>query len=83
MLATRRQHMMTAVGIRASARNHGVDDADMRHAVRNFIDVFEDPEDSAVLIFVGPARDAALLEVGVVDGDTIIHAMPVRPKFLR
>ncbi len=36
-------------------------------------------------MLIGPARDGALLEVGILDVDgedpVIIHAMPVRAKF--
>lgn len=39
-------------------------------------------------MFVGPARDGSLLEVGIVeaedfDGLFVIHAMPARTKYLR
>jgi len=35
------------------------------------------------LLVIGPSRDGQLLEVVVVDGSTIIHAMQARPKFFR
>ena len=37
-------------------------------------------------MFIGPARDAAVPGVGVVDGKdgpVIVHAMVARPKYLR
>ena len=37
-------------------------------------------------LIIGPARNARLLEIGVVDGDpvpVIVHAMPARDRFLR
>ena len=38
-------------------------------------------------MLIGPARDGALLEIGVLDleGDdpVVIHAMPLRQKFYR
>lgn len=66
-----------------SARRHGIADADILHAYRHPIRIvrLDDPE-----IFVGGDRTGRLLEIGVSvsdDGDTIIHAMPVRAKFLR
>jgi hypothetical protein len=67
--------------IRASARKHGVDDDDIRHALRNWIRVAD--EDDDVVLYVGPDRAARLIEVGVRsddDGVRIIHAMrPARP----
>ncbi len=65
-----------------SARRHGIADDDILHAYRHPIVRLDDPE-----IFVGGDRSGRLLEIGVSvsDGgdDTIIHAMPVRSKFLR
>lgn len=38
-------------------------------------------------MLIGPARDGALLEIGILhlDGEdpVIVHAMPLRPKFYR
>ena len=67
-----------------SARRHGVADEDMLHAVRNAV-AAEDLDDGLTM-FIGPARDATVLEVGVVDGQdgpVIVHAMAARPKYLR
>ena len=67
-----------------SARRHGVADEDMLHAVRNAV-ATEDLDDGLTM-FIGPARDATVLEVGVVDGEdgpVIVHAMAARPKYLR
>lgn len=69
--------------IAGSARRHGVTDDDMLHAASHPIRVHT-PDDQFVML-VGPARDARLLEVGVVvdvDPPVIVHAMDVRPKFL-
>lgn len=36
--------------------------------------------------FIGPRRDGAPIEAGVVvddDGEAIIHCMPARPEFLK
>ncbi|GAA3634733.1 hypothetical protein GCM10022223_61400 [Kineosporia mesophila] len=70
--------------IAGSARKHGVGDEDMQHAYMNPIRIFD--VDEGLRMFIGPDRTARLLEVGVVEGDlapVIVHAMPVRPKFLR
>jgi hypothetical protein len=56
----------------------------MLHAVRNAV-AAEDLDDGFTM-FVGPARDATVLEVGVVDGEdgpVIVHAMAARPRYLR
>ena len=70
--------------IAPSARKHGLLDADILHAYAHPIRVFELEEGFTMLI--GASRSVALLEVGVVAGDTaevVVHAMPARPKFLR
>lgn len=67
--------------IAPNARKHGVGDRDMLHAIRNAIRAFEaEPEG---FLIVGPATNGRLLEVVVIDGNTIIHAMDAREKFLR
>jgi len=40
----------------ASAHRHGVTDEDIRHALRNFIAVADDPRDDDVTLFLGPGR---------------------------
>ena len=59
-------------------------DDDMSHAIRNAMKGFDVDE---VLMFIGPARNGALLEVGVLDFDgddpVIIHAMALRREFYR
>jgi hypothetical protein len=49
------------------ARRHGVADEDIWHAVRNAMRRL----DNDVTILIGPTRDGALLEIGVlgIDGD--------------
>ena len=71
--------------IDASARKHGVAEEDMVHALRHHWRVFE-TDDPAVMMFIGPSRAGAPLEVGVVvdeEGVAIIHAMAARLKFLK
>ena len=72
------------VDIEASARKHDVRDDDMLHALRHHWRAFE-TDDPAVTMYIGPATNAAPLEIGVVndeEGTAVIHAMPARPKFL-
>ena len=72
-----------AVRIGAPARKHGVGDADIWHAVRTAIRKIDMDDDLTMLI--GPARDGAPLEIGVLDlngeDPVVIHAMRLRPKF--
>ncbi|MDR1293669.1 MAG: hypothetical protein LBK59_01725 [Bifidobacteriaceae bacterium] len=66
-----------------TARDHGVADADMFHAVMLAIAVFD--QDDGMVMYIGPARSGALLEVGTCERDdvTIVpHAMPARGKYL-
>jgi len=69
------------VRITASARKRGVTDADILHPIDHFVRTFDGGE---VLMVIGPARNGAMLEVGVVQDDAdprTIHAMPARRKF--
>lgn len=69
--------------IHPSARTHGVADADIEHATANAM-VIEDQDDDARL-YLGPACNAALLEVITIVRDDrlelVIHAMPMRSKY--
>ncbi len=70
--------------ILASAHRHGISDDDMGHATRNVIDSFA--QDDELTMLIGPSADGALLEIGIVDGQTgpvIVHAMKARTKYLR
>jgi len=65
-----------------SAYRHDICEADMLHAFRNVLNF--DVQDEGFVMFIGPARDGTLLEVGVVDADegpVIVHAMRARPKY--
>lgn len=70
----------------ASARKHGISDADILHAWRNVLRVAEqDYDGEARLIAVGPARNGSLLELVLVPDDAparIIHADHARRSFL-
>lgn len=68
-----------------SARKRGIPDDDILHAWRNVLHVVVQDDD--MVMHIGPTRDGALLEVGVVIGregdELIVHAMPARRKYLR
>lgn len=73
------------VEIHSSARKHGVSDEDIRHAVENAMSM--DDQDDNTRLYLGPARDADLLEVVTIVRDDkselVIHAMKMRPKYRR
>jgi hypothetical protein len=70
--------------IHPSAHKHGVADEDIEHAVENAMSIDERDDDTR--LYLGPARDADLLEVVTIvreDGSELaIHAMRMRPKYL-
>jgi Xaa-Pro aminopeptidase len=73
------------VDIEASARKHGVTEADMVHALRHHWRSFG-TDDPSVTMFIGPSAAAEPPEIGVVtdgDGTAVIHAMRARRKFLK
>lgn len=69
----------------ASAREHGISDEDMLHAVRVPLRVIDLDEETT--LYIGAGLNGALLEVVVADLETedprIIHAMALREKFHR
>lgn len=71
--------------IHSSARKHGHADEDIEHAMDNAMSIDDQDEDTR--LYLGPARNAELLEVVTVvrdDGSELaIHAMKMRPKYLR
>ena len=73
------------VEVHPSALKHGVDAADIQHAIDNALTI-EDLDDDTRLC-LGPSRSAALLEVVTIarqDGTELaIHAMPMRAKYER
>lgn len=68
--------------IHSAARKHGISDADIKHAVKHAMTT-EESEDWTRL-YIGPARNAALLEVITVTRggrtEMAIHAMRMRPR---
>jgi GNAT superfamily N-acetyltransferase len=73
------------VEVHPSARKHGIADEDIEHAIDNAMAI-DDQEDD-VRLYLGPARNADLLEVGTIirsDGTELaIHAMRLRRKYRR
>jgi hypothetical protein len=73
------------VEIHPSARKHGIADGDIEHATRNAMTI-DDLEDD-LRLYLGPARNADLLEIVTVVRDDAtelaIHAMKMRPKYQR
>lgn len=71
--------------IHSAARRHGISDADIEHAVKHAI-ATDDLGDWKRL-YVGPGRNAALLEVVTLEqggkSEMVIHAMKMRPKYRR
>jgi hypothetical protein len=73
------------VEVHSSARKHGVDEEDIEHAIDNAMAI--DDQDDDTRLYLGPARNAELLEVVMLvreDGsELVIHAMTMRPKYRR
>jgi hypothetical protein len=73
------------VEIHPSARKHGIADEDIEHAIVNAMSI--DDQDDDIRLYLGPARDAQLLEVVTIvrdDGSELaIHAMRMRPRYRR
>jgi hypothetical protein len=71
--------------IHPSARRHGIADEDIEHAVTNAMAI--DDQDDDTRLYLGPARNADMLEVVTIvrdDGSELaIHAMTMRPKYRR
>lgn len=61
-----------ALPVAKSARRHGIGDGDMHHALEYAVDIV-DLDD--LVMFIGPARDGSILEVGVSTIEPrIVHA---------
>ena len=71
--------------IHPSARRHGIADGDINHAVTNAMAI--DDQDDDTRLYLGPARNADLLEVVTIvrdDGSELaIQAMRMRPRYRR
>lgn len=75
----------SSVEVHPAARRHGIADDDIQHAVANAMTI--DDQDDDIRLYLGPARNADLLEVVTIvrdAGDELaIHAMRMRPKYRR
>jgi hypothetical protein len=73
------------VDIHPSACKHGIADADIKHATTHAMAIENQDDDTR--LYLGPARDATLLEVVTImrdDGSELaIHAMAMRSKYQR
>ncbi len=71
--------------IHSSARKHGVDEEDIEHVIDNAMAI--DDQDDDTRLYLGPARNAELLEVVTLVGkdgsELVIHAMTMRSKYRR
>jgi hypothetical protein len=73
------------VEIHPSARKHGIADEDIEHAINNAMAIDDQQDD--VRLYLGPTRNADLLEVGTIirsdRTELAIHAMRLRPRYRR
>ena len=73
------------VEIHESARKHAIADEDIEHAIEHAMTI--DDQDDDIRLYIGPARDAQLLEIVTLlrdDGSELaIHAMDMRAKYRR
>lgn len=71
--------------VHPAARKHGVADEDIEHAMANAMTIEDQDEDTR--LYLGPARNATLLEVVTIVRDDrselAIHAMEMRSKYQR
>jgi hypothetical protein len=73
--------------IHRSARKHGIDVDDIRHAHSHFVAVEEVGEDPVRLLYLGPDRATRLLEIVTIvrpaRAELAIHAMLMRAQYRR
>ncbi len=68
--------------IHSEARKHGITDADIEHAIEHPMSL--EPQGDRRLLYLGPSRNGALLEVvKVVGPELVIHAMKSTRKHER
>ncbi len=69
--------------VHQSALKHGIDPEDIEHFTRHATAIEELDDD--LRLYLGPARNGALLEVITIirddDSGLAIHAMTMRPKY--
>ncbi len=76
--------MLDEAIIAKSVHKHGLKPEDILHAYSNPIRVWDLGD--GFMMMIGPNRAAIILEVGSIEGDTVmvvVHAMVSRGKFLR
>ena len=65
--------------VHRAALKHGVPEGDIRHTMRVI------PQDDDTHIYLGPGRNAEMLEVVTISGpdgsEIAVHAMKMRPKY--
>jgi hypothetical protein len=69
--------------IASSALKHGITREAILHAFRNPIRAYD--VDDGFTMLIGPAPNADLLEIGVInatEGPVVVHAMRARQRFL-
>jgi uncharacterized DUF497 family protein len=75
------------VEIHPSARNHGVANEDIRHAIDHALAIEDAGEDPDRWLVIGPDRAGNLIEVVVLvtteHAQLAIHAMRMRAKYRR
>jgi hypothetical protein len=74
------------VEIRPSARKHGIADADIEHAIANYMYIANLESDVPTpVLYLGPDHAGNLLEVVVLerenDQDLVIHAMKMSSRY--
>ncbi len=76
--------MVAGMRIADSARKRGFRDEDILHAIRNYVRVFGAQGDLELPLFIGPAYDGTMLEVGVIEDEEdprVVHCMEVRSQY--
>jgi hypothetical protein len=74
------------VEILPSAHRHGIDEADIDHALTHAVVIDEIGDDPLRFLVLGPDQAGNLLELVVLDrpgGPAVIHAMPMRAQYVR
>lgn len=84
-IASKFRITILGVEIHESARKHGIADEDIEHAMDNAMSVDQQEDDTR--LYLGPARNAELLEVVTIirddQSELVIHAMKMRPRYRR
>jgi hypothetical protein len=78
------RNTIRSLAIHPAARRHGLTDGDIRHGVTNAMSI--DDQDENLRLYLGPARNADLLEIVTVvqanGHELAIHAMTMRSKYI-